>query len=142
MRLERGPITRLIDVTLIILIGFLAIADLGERTSLDLPAGLEGLVDTLDLKERRLGLRAEPGAVYQLELISASGLRRPLGQVRGADTLRAFLGRLSSEQQLAGVDVVASAAASVQNAIDAVDACDLYEIPRDLKFLDAETARP
>lgn len=135
MKLDRGPITRLIDVTLIILIGFLAIADLSERTSLELPAGLEQLLDTLQLNQRRILLRSSADGSYQLSLVSATGLSRPLGVVQGGDTLKAFLGRLSAEQDLAGIDLEVEGDAMVQHAVDAVDACDLYEIPRDLRFL-------
>jgi biopolymer transport protein ExbD len=140
MKLERGPITRLIDVTLIILIGFLAIADLGERTSLELPREVNAMLDTLQLDQRRLSLHGSADGAYHMELVSASGLRRPLGMVQGADTLQAVLGRLKEEHGLGGVDIEIEGRAIVQYAVDAVDACDLHEIPREIRFLDESGA--
>lgn len=140
MRIGRGSMTRLIDVVLIILIGFLAIADLNKRTSIPLPAALDAALDTLQLAQRRLLLTAEAGPAFRLELVGASGLRRPLGRVSGADTLRAALGRMKEEHQLAGVDVEVRPDAPLQAAVDAVDACELFELERDLRFLDDDEA--
>jgi hypothetical protein len=141
MRIGRGAMTRLIDVVLIILIGFLAIADLNKRTSLPLPVELEAALDTLQLAQRRLLITAEAGPAFRLELEGASGLRRPLGLVRGADTLRAAVGRLKEEHSLAGAGIEILPDAPLQAAVDIVDACELFEIERELRFLD-DGARP
>ncbi|MDP2361007.1 MAG: hypothetical protein Q8O14_09670 [bacterium] len=134
MTLKRGYMTRLIDVTLIILIGFLAVADLDDRAALQLPRGISEALDTLDLGQRRLTITAAGPARFLLELQSATGLNRPLGAVSGADTLRAVLLRLKSEHGLGAADVEVLAHAPVQTAVDAVDACDLCELPREIRF--------
>ncbi|MFA7332260.1 MAG: hypothetical protein WC326_14415 [Candidatus Delongbacteria bacterium] len=143
MTLMRGYITRLIDVTLIILIGFLSVADLDDRAVLPLPAGLAAVLDTLarDEAQRRLEITATEAGSFLLELSSTTGLNLPLGRVSGADTLRAVLTRLKSEHQLAGADVRSWPRVPLQTAVDAVDACDLCEIPRDVRFL-PETGAP
>lgn len=138
----RGTVTRLIDVTLIILVGFLSVADLDDRSALPLPAGLAARLDTLaaDAGNRRLEITATESGRFALELSSTTGLRLSLGEVGGPDTLRAVLARLKGEHDLEGVDVEALPAAPLQAAVEAVDACDLLELPREVRLREATTA--
>lgn len=131
-----GYITRLVDVTLIILVGFLAVADLDERSALPLPVALEAALDSLvdGAAQRSVKITVLEAQRFQLELTSSTGLNLPLGQVSGADTLRSVLARLKDEHGLAGAEVEALPRAPIQSAVDALDACDLVEIPRDVKF--------
>ncbi len=134
MNVRAGSVTRLIDVVLIILIGFLGIADLDERTRIPLPTGWEAVLDTLRLEERRLLVTAAGGEQFQVELLSSLGLRMRLGEVAGADTLAAVVGRLKEQHELSGVDIEVEPDAPVQAAVHAVDACELYELDRNLEF--------
>lgn len=140
----RGTVTRLIDITLIILVGFLSVADLDDRSALPLPAGLAARLDTLsaDAGSRRLQITATDSGRFALELSSTTGLTLSLGEVGGPDTLRAVLARLKGEHSLEGVDVEARPAAPLQAAVEAVDACDLLELPREVRLHEAAEARP
>lgn len=140
--MQRGSITRLIDVILIILTGFLAVADLDDRAGLALPPRLAEAIELAAAEDaaargeahRHLSLTATGRAAFELELRSSTGLNRPLGRVLGADTLRAVLLRLKRELDLEAVDVQVLAATPVQTGVDAVDACDLAELPREVRF--------
>ena len=134
MNARGGAIVRLIDVAMIILIGFLGVADLDERTTITLPTAWETTLDTLQLSQRRLVLTASAGDLYHLELQGAMGLRRPLGSFFGADTLKAVLSRAIEQQKPAGVDIDVAPEAEVQSAVNAVDACELLELERNLSF--------
>ncbi len=134
MNARGGTVVRLIDVAMIILIGFLGVADLDERTTVQLPTAWEATLDTLQLSQRRLVLTAAANDLYHLELQGAMGLRRPLGSFTGPDTLKAVLSRAIEQQKPAGVDIDVEPAAEVQSAVHAVDACALLELDRNLSF--------
>jgi hypothetical protein len=137
MKLGRGGMTRLIDVAMIILIGFLAIADLDERTTITLPDSWDSKLDTLDVEKRRLTVTADLGPRYVFELVNSIGMRRALGAVSGTDTLRAVLGRLKDQHNIATIDVKVMPQAPAQAAVDVIDAVELFDLDLDIEFLNS-----
>ena len=132
---SQGTIIRLIDVVLIILIGFAIIADLTVRTQMLLPESWrqtleEQSADSLTV----LLVRVDGGGIYQLKFLDASGKTADFVAFQGADTLAAVLDRLRTQAHSLAVAIQPADSASLQTTVDVVDICEHLGIPKSLEL--------
>ncbi len=128
---QGGLIIRLIDVVLILLLGFIGISDFTLKTQIKLPTG--SAESSVVLKQHVIKIRILTDHEYELD-DAPTGIWR----FRSLDMLERQLEGLQAhysqkEQQLMVV-IYPADESMIQTTVDMIDVCELLRIPRSIYY--------
>jgi len=131
---SQGAIIRLIDVVLIILIGFASIADFSERTRMRMPEKWRQTVEETAEQLDILRVDVLPRGQYSITAVDSLGIETPVAQVFGADTLESVISAYTVGDLSFVVDIRPDDSAELQETVDVVDICEKYDLEKSMGF--------
>lgn len=131
---SQGSIIRLIDVVLIILIGFASIADFTERTRMRMPEKWRQSVEETTETLKILRVEVLQASQYQVTAQLTDGTETPVASVFGADTLESIVSEYAGANSDFIVDIHPEDNTQLQWTVDVVDICEKYQLEKSMGF--------
>ena len=129
--LKGGTIIRLIDVVLIILLGFLGITDFEIKSQIKLPSAGRG--QQQEIKQQVVYLNIENSNKF----ILTEG-QQTIAQIDSIKTLERIITNLNNSYVLDNKRMVVviepGMESVVQTTVDVMDICEKYQIPKSLSY--------
>lgn len=129
--LKGGTIIRLIDVVLIILLGFLGITDFEIKSQIKLPSAGPG--DSQEMKQQIVYLNIENSDTF----ILAEG-SQTIAQIESLSKLERIITNLNNNYILDNKRMVVviepGMESVVQTTVDVMDLCEKHQIPKSLSY--------
>jgi biopolymer transport protein ExbD len=133
--IKGGTIIRLIDVVLIILLGFLGITDFEVKSQIKLPSNIAD--GQREIKQQFIFLDIVSDSLFEL-----SDSQTTIKKIEGIDELEKFVFQLNqiyldNFQQMILV-IEPDLESVIQTTVDVMDLCEKYQIPKSLSYSQVE----